>query len=184
MMRQIQKGAIYWTELGEPTTPGILGKRRPCIVFSNKYARPFSPPWFRCCPWPRPAKKDDPVPLQIEVPGIIKPSTVLSESITSVPKSALLGQPIYQLDEETLKLLNKAVAIQLAQQNSPSLYGPHKLGLFIIQGSYPFWLCSFCTSSLKSSRTSFAWSKSSRYISFLISDQKSYTSDLIFVQCS
>ena len=113
MMKKIQKGAIYWTELGEPTTPGILGKRRPCIVFSNEYACQFSPT-VQVLPLTTTGKKDNPVHLQIEVPGIIKPSTVLSESITSVPKSALLGQPIYQLDEETLKLLNKAVAIQLA----------------------------------------------------------------------
>ena len=43
-------------------------------------------------------EKDNSVHMQIEVPCIIKPSTVLSESIPSVSKSALIGRPNYQLD--------------------------------------------------------------------------------------
>ena len=57
MMKQIQKGAIYWTELGEPTTPGIMGKRRPFIVFSNKNARPFFPPVVQVLPLTKTGKK-------------------------------------------------------------------------------------------------------------------------------
>lgn len=115
-MKQLKKGSIVWIELGEPRIPGLIGKTRPCVVFSNKSACKHSPV-IQAIPLTTCDKSAHPIPIHLElneIPGTLKKSTILCEQITTVPKSAILGMPFHQLNEDEINLLNRAVAIQLA----------------------------------------------------------------------
>lgn len=106
---------MYDVEL-EPVRGSEIGKRRPCLVVTNDAANRSSPVVTVVAITSRPPKKA--YPFMVEIPegaGMEKGSWVTCAHIRSVSRERL-GSRRAGLDAETMRRVNRALAVQLGME--------------------------------------------------------------------
>ena len=107
----ILRGDIYMADLpciqGESVQMGY----RPVIIVQNNKGNAFSPT-VQVIPLTSRKKKELPVHVKIKGCGLIKESIVLTEQITTIPKSAL-HTFVGKINDAEMEMINKCIAIQL-----------------------------------------------------------------------
>ena len=107
----IFRGDIYMADLpciqGESVQNGI----RPVIIVQNNKGNTYSPT-VQVIPLTSRKKKELPVHVKIKGYGLVKESIVLTEQITTIPKSAL-QRFLGRINDAEMEMINNCIAIQL-----------------------------------------------------------------------
>lgn len=107
-MKEIRKGEVYLVDLGSQPN-GIQGGKRPVMIVQNNYGNIYSPTVIVA---PITSTKGPTQPTHLEI-KLHKPSIVLTEQLTTIPKTKLEGNRLYYANHNTLLKLDHALAISI-----------------------------------------------------------------------
>ena len=105
---KVKRGQIYYADLS-PVIGSEQGGLRPVVIISNDVGNIYSPTVIIACVTSVQTKKK--IPTHVEIP-LIKDSIILLEQIRTVDKRRLKNL-IAEVDEKTLKAIDKAIHISL-----------------------------------------------------------------------
>ena len=114
-MSTVKSGKIYWAK--DVSTVNCCGeavqKNRPVIVINNKQGLKYSG-ICTVIPLSTKVEKLEKTHCNVLVKSLnLKPSVTLTEQISTISQSALVGPPLDRLDENNLNLVKDAVKRQL-----------------------------------------------------------------------
>lgn len=110
-MNDIKRGEIYYADLS-PVLGSEQGGIRPVLVIQNNIGNLHSPTTIVAAITSSKTKSDLPTHVNINIIGLKKESTVLLEQIRTIDKRRLT-ECIGKLDNETIRRINRAIAISL-----------------------------------------------------------------------
>ena len=113
MPKQVKRGDIYYAEL-DPVVGSEQAGFRPCLIVQNDTGNRHSPTVV-IAPLTSKTKKTN-MPTHYPLPagnGLEMPSVVLLEQVRTIDKSRLDDKPIGQLDEITMKGIDRAIAVSM-----------------------------------------------------------------------
>ena len=91
---------------------GIQGGNRPVMIVQNNYGNIYSPTVIVA---PITSTKGPTQPTHVEI-ELQKPSIVLTEQLTTIPKHRLKGTRLYYANHDTLLRIDHALAISIGIQ--------------------------------------------------------------------
>lgn len=110
--RQIQRGDVYYIDLGKLHNGSIQDGYRPCVIIQNNIGNKYSP-CVIVCPLTSRGKKKMPTHVDIGIEdGLHFDSIVLCEQIQTRCKSEIRSF-ICHLSDEKMEEVNKALAISI-----------------------------------------------------------------------
>jgi mRNA interferase MazF len=105
---KVKRGQIYYADLS-PVIGSEQGGMRPVVIIQNDIGNIHSPTTIVACITSVQSKKK--IPTHVEIP-LIKDSIVLLEQLRTIDKRRLKNL-IAEVDEKTLKAIDKAINISL-----------------------------------------------------------------------
>ena len=105
---KVKRGQIYYADLS-PVIGSEQGGMRPVVIIQNDIGNTYAPTVIVACVTSVQTKKK--MPTHVEIP-LIKDSIVLLEQLRTIDKRRLKNL-IAEVDEETLKEIDKAINISL-----------------------------------------------------------------------
>ena len=105
---KIKRGQIYYADLS-PVIGSEQGGMRPVVIIQNDMGNAHSPTTIVACITSVQTKKN--MPTHVEIP-LIKDSIILLEQLRTIDKRRLKNL-IAEVDEKTLKAIDKAINISL-----------------------------------------------------------------------
>ena len=105
---KVKRGQIYYADLS-PVIGSEPGGMRPVVIIQNDIGNTYAPTVIVACVTSVQTKKK--MPTHVEIP-LIKDSIVLLEQLRTIDKRRLKNL-IAEVDEETLKEIDKAINISL-----------------------------------------------------------------------
>lgn len=109
MKNDPKRGDVFWVNL-DPTLGSEINKKRPCLIVSNNVGNRVS---FRVIVAPITSSVKQVYPFEIKVTIQGREGKILLDQIRSVDKQRLAGK-ILSLDDELMRLMDKALKISLA----------------------------------------------------------------------
>ena len=110
-MSKIKRGEIYYADL-EPVVGSEQGGLRPVLILQNNLGNRYSPTVIVAAIKNGTPNKHLPTHVDIAIPTIDAPGTVLLEQIRTIDKQRL-GDNLGRLDAAQMKRVEKAAAISL-----------------------------------------------------------------------
>ena len=110
--RQIQRGDVYYIDLGKLHNGSIQDGYRPCVIIQNDIGNKYSP-CIIVCPLTSRGKK--PIPTHVDIgieDGLAFESIVLCEQIQTRCKTEIRNF-ICHLNDDKMGQINKALAISI-----------------------------------------------------------------------
>ena len=111
MSMNIHRGSIYMASLPITKNSSVQGGFRPVLVVQNNTGNTFSPT-VQVIPLTSRIKRDLPIHTTIIGHGLDKESTILTEQMQTIDKTAL-KQYIGRVDDDTMEKVNVCIMIQL-----------------------------------------------------------------------
>lgn len=105
---KVKRGQVYYADLS-PVIGSEQGGRRPVVIIQNDIGNAHSPTTIVACVTSVQTKSK--LPTHIEIP-LFKDSIILMEQIRTIDKQRLKNL-IAEVDEKTLKAIDKAINISL-----------------------------------------------------------------------